>query len=47
MKFSIKGFLSKCGKFRRKLQIWSNLLKKALTESFIFVQCNDWSFSLV
>ena len=37
MKFSIKDFFSKCGKIRRKLRIWSHLLKKPLMENFIFL----------
>ena len=36
MKFSIKDFLSKCDQIHRKLRIWSHLLKKLLTENFIF-----------
>ena len=36
MKFSIKDFFSKCDQVRRKLQIWSHLLKKSLKENFIF-----------
>ena len=36
MKFSIKDFFSKCDQIRRKLQIWSRLLKKSLTENVIF-----------
>ena len=36
MKFSIKGFFSKCDQIRRKLRIWSHLLKKSLMENFIF-----------
>ena len=36
MKFSIKDFLSKCDQIRRKLRIWSHLLKKLLMENFIF-----------
>ena len=36
MKLSIKDFLSKCDQIRRKLQIWSHLLKKSLMENFIF-----------
>ena len=36
MKFSIKDFFSKCDQNRRKLWIWSNLLKKSLMENFIF-----------
>ena len=38
MKFSKKDFFSKCDQIRRKLQIWSNLLKKSLMENFLFVQ---------
>ena len=34
--FSIKDFFSKCDQIRRKLQIWSHLLKKSLMENFIF-----------
>ena len=36
MKFSIKDFLSKCDKIRRKLRIWSHLLRKSLMKNFIF-----------
>ena len=36
MKFSIKHFFSKCEQIRRKLQIWSHLLKKSLVKNFIF-----------
>ena len=36
MKFSIKDFLSKCDQIRRKLGIWSHILKKSLIENFIF-----------
>ena len=36
MKFSIKDFLIKCDKIRCFLRIWSYLLKKLLTENFIF-----------
>ena len=39
MKFSIKDFISKCDHIRRKLQIWSPLLKKSLMNNFIFAQC--------
>ena len=38
MKFSIKNFFSKCDQIRRKLQIWSHLLKKSLMENSFFVQ---------
>ena len=37
MKFSIKDFFSKCDQIRRKLRIWSHLLKKSLMENFIFL----------
>ena len=40
MKFPIKGFFSKCGQIRRKMQIWSHLLKKSLMENFIFYAVN-------
>ena len=36
IKFFIKKFFSKCDRIRRKLRIWSHLLKKFLTENFIF-----------
>ena len=36
MKFSIKDFFSKSDQIRRKLVIWSYLLKKPLMENFIF-----------
>ena len=36
IKFSIKNFFSKCDQIRRKLRIWSHLLKKSLMENFIF-----------
>ena len=36
MKFSIKDFFSKCDQIRRKLRIYSHLLKKSLIENFIF-----------
>ena len=36
MKFSIKDFFSKCDQIRKKLRIWSYLLKKSLMENFIF-----------
>ena len=39
MKFFIKDFFRKCEQIRSFLQIWSHLLKKALTENFFFVQC--------
>ena len=36
MKFSIKDIFSKCDQIRSFLQTWSQLLKKSLTENFIF-----------
>ena len=36
MKFSIKDFFSKCDQIRRKLGIWSHLLKKSLMKNCIF-----------
>ena len=36
MMFSIEDFFSKCDQIRRKLRIWSHLLKKSLMENFIF-----------
>ena len=36
MKFCIKYFFSNCDQIRRKLRIWSHLLKKSLMENFIF-----------
>ena len=35
MKFIIKDFFSKYDQIRRKLWIWSHLLKKSLLENFI------------
>ena len=43
IKFSIKDFFSKWDQNRRKLRIWSHLLKKFLIENFIFVQCANYS----
>ena len=36
MKFSINYFFTKFDQIRRKLWIWSHLLKKSLMENFIF-----------
>ena len=36
LKFFIKDFVSKCDQIRRKLRIWSHLLKKSLMENFFF-----------
>ena len=35
-KFSTKDFFGKCDQIRKKLGIWSYLLKKLLMENFIF-----------
>ena len=43
MKFSIKDLFSKCNQIRKKLRIWSHLLKKSLMENFIFL-CSVCSF---
>ena len=40
MKFFIKDFFSKRDQFRRRLRIWSYLLKKSLMENFIFL-CSE------
>ena len=37
VEFSIKDFFSKCDQIRRKLWIWSNLLKKCLKEKLHFL----------
>ena len=36
IKFSFTDLFSKCDQIRRKLQIWSHLLKKYVMENFIF-----------
>ena len=43
MKFSITDFFSKCDQVRRKLRIWSHLLKKSLMENFIFCAVNSFT----
>ena len=42
MKFSIEDFFSKCDQIRRKLRIWSHLLKKWLIGNFIFCTVNKF-----
>ena len=42
MKFSTKDFFIKWDKIRRKLLIWSYLLKKSLVENFIFFVVIDF-----
>ena len=46
MKFSIKDFFSKCDQIRRKLRIWSHLLKKSLMENFIFCAVNYFLYGV-
>ena len=41
MKFSIKDFSIKCDQIRRKLRIWSHLLKNSLMENLIFCAVCD------
>ena len=38
MNISIKDLFSKFDKIRRKLRIWSHLVKKSLMENFILMQ---------
>ena len=40
IKFSIEYFFSECDQVRRKLHIWSHLLKKSLMQNFVFF-CSD------
>ena len=47
MKFSNKDFFSKCDQIRRKLWIWSHLLKKPLMENFIFCAVFRKIFSFI
>ena len=42
MKFSIKGFSSKCDQIRRRLRIWSHSLEKSLMKNFIFYAVNSY-----
>ena len=44
MMFFIKDFFSKCNQIRRKLRIWSHLLKKSFMENFIFSA--EWRIEL-
>ena len=41
MKFSIKDFCSKYDLIRRKLRIWSHLLKEFFIDNFIFCAVKD------
>ena len=47
MRFSIKDFFSKNDQIRRKLRIWSHLLKKSLNENFIFCAVDSEYSSLM
>ena len=42
MKFPIKDFFSRCDQIHMKMQILSQLMKKSLMKTFIFLQCS-WS----
>ena len=44
MKFSMKGFFSKCGQIRSFLRVWPHSLKKSLLKNFIF--CAVFSLSI-
>ena len=46
VKFSIKDFFSKYDQIRRKLWIWSHLLKKSLMENFIICAVIDDTLSV-
>ena len=45
MKFFVKDFFSECDQIRRKLQIWSHLLKKSFMVNFIFLCIDSMSRS--
>ena len=45
MNFSIKDFFNKCDQIRNLLRIWSHLLKKSLTENFIYCAVFELFFS--
>ena len=44
MKLSIKDFFHKYDQIRRKLRIWSHVLKKSFMENFIFCAVVLWGF---
>ena len=51
MKFSITDLFSKCDQIRRKLRIWSHLLKKFVMEIFFFFcsglrQMDEWALEV-
>ena len=43
MQFSINYFFSKCEQIRRRLRIWSHVLKKSFMENCIFYAVKDLS----
>ena len=45
-KFPVEDFFSKCDKIRKKLQIWSHLLKKFLIENLHFLCSDDGMFQV-
>ena len=47
MKFSIKDFFSKFDQTRRKLRIWSDLLKKLLMEHFSLRRVTLYTYSII
>ena len=50
MKLSMKDFFCKCDQIRKKLRIWSHLLKKSLMENLFFVEWIqvfvEWSLNI-
>ena len=44
MKFSITDFFGWCDQIRRKLRIWTHLLKKSLMKNFIFCAVRQANF---
>ena len=46
MKFSIKGFFSKCDQIHSFLQIQSHLLKKSFIENFLFYSVRHRHFGI-
>ena len=47
MKVFIKDFFSKCDEIRRKLRIWSQLLKKSSIKNFIFFFCSQNELKII
>ena len=48
MKFSTKDFFSKCDQIRKKLRVWSHLLKKSFMENLIFCEVLEsfkWTYN--